>query len=672
MTTTTGGWYALACDRARASARRRGSSERSREWPAFASPVALADGPLGAVQAADREIARQTALRARAVAEFAATRRADADRAQGEPGAMSPERWAARPDVVRGVSEWAAQELVIALAISSEAADALLIRSLNLVHRLPGTLAALEAGALHPGHLWSMLDKVAPIEDDVVRAEVEAELLRWGAGRVISPAQLGAKARREVARHDARAAARQLEKAIKERGVHLRPEPTDGMAAVTTLLTVPEALALYRALGAYADASEDDPGLPPRTREQKMTDCLLDLVLRPGESELPPVQVLLTVVASVATMAGGDDPGEIDGHVVPAEMIRQFLRALEPARPAEAPAAIPVTDPASPPVLDAPGPVPTGGPGPAAWDEQYELERWWAEMERRVVAGELAGAPEPLPTDQIGACSDGTEPDRIDDDGPSVDRGTELADGEEPGWWAVADRAVADAGLATREAGRALARARQLVRTASTADTADEVAWQDSPSGRVSAAADAVEALASAADEHRRWLADLLATTAGGGLRERPRIALADALSGALLALTDLPGLLRAGTCGRAACRADSAGCEHDLTDNPGLGPPGPTDGYRPAVRLDRWVRTRDRRCRFPGCRRRVPRGGELDHDRPWPDGDTSAGNLVGYCTSHHRGKHQAPGWQYSLLPDGTLEVTTPSGLTASTVPVPF
>ena len=53
-------------------------------------PVGLSSGPLGAVQAADREIARQTAVRARAVAAFAAGRPASADRAQGERGAMSP------------------------------------------------------------------------------------------------------------------------------------------------------------------------------------------------------------------------------------------------------------------------------------------------------------------------------------------------------------------------------------------------------------------------------------------------------------------------------------------------------------------------------------------------------------------------------------------------------
>src|SRR3954447_16718060 len=37
-----------------------------------------------------------------------------------------------------------------------------------------------------------------------------------------------------------------------------------------------------------------------------------------------------------------------------------------------------------------------------------------------------------------------------------------------------------------------------------------------------------------------------------------------------------------------------------------------------------------------------------------------------------HRGKHQAPGWTHTLTPDGTLTVTTPSGLTALTKPPPY
>lgn len=168
--------------------------------PGAAGPVVgWASGPLGAVQAADREIARATAVRARAVAQFAGSRPASADRAQGEPGAMSAERWAARAELLRPVSEWATAELAIALNLTQPAAEGLLAESLTLVHRLPGTLAALQAGRLHRGHLWHLLDKVAPIENDGLRASVEADLLAWVGRRqtVTSPAQLGDKADRK-------------------------------------------------------------------------------------------------------------------------------------------------------------------------------------------------------------------------------------------------------------------------------------------------------------------------------------------------------------------------------------------------------------------------------------------------------------------------------------------
>ena len=669
--------YAEACRRARVPGRRRQAARASTEWPEFAPPVALSAGPLGAVQAADREIARQTAVRARAVAEFAATRPATADRVQGEPGTMSAERWNARPEILRPVSEWAGRELMVALSITAEAAEALLRRSLTLVHRLPGTLAALEAGALHPGHLWTMLEKVAPIDDARTRAEVEAGLLRWAAGRVVTPAQLGAKARREVARRDARAAARRLQEALKERGVHLRPHAVDGMGVLTMVATMPEAQALYRALTACAEALDDEDD--QRTRGQKMVDCLLDLVLRPGETDLPPVQVLLTIVASVGTLLGGDAPGEIDGHVVPAEMIRQLLVGLGARgrsaselslRPADLVAA-----------------------GAITWQEaeQEELGRWWTEMERRVLADELVDPYlEPFPDDDVSGPMGASRPDTwfgappggpLDPlcEEPPDDQPPETSPNEQQpassvdgGWWAAADQAVDEVGQALLGVGQKLAHARRLVRTAATADSADESAWQAGAGGRVTDAEDAITALRSATEAQRRQLGHLLASTGGGGLADRPRIALTDALSGTLLAFTDLPGLTRAGTCGRSACRRHPDSCTHDLGDRPGLGPPGPTDAYQPSAELDRWVRARDRRCRFPGCRRRVPRGGELDHHRPYPGGSTSAANLVGYCTTDHRGKHQAPGWEHRLEPDGTLTVITPTGLVATTVPPPF
>ncbi|MGY1702075.1 DUF222 domain-containing protein [Geodermatophilus sp. SYSU D00766] len=629
--------------------------------------VGWASGPLGAVQAADREISRQTALRARAIAAFAATCPACADRQPGEPGATSAERWAARAEVLRPVSEWATAELAIALNVTAQRAEEELVRSLTLVQRLPRVLDALQAGVLHAGHLWCLLEHVAPIADHALRARIETELLAWLAGRsVTTPAQLGDKVRRVVLAHRARDAARDLARAVRRRGITVRPDRTDGMSVVSALLSTPEACALLAALRAYADALPADPA-DGRSRGQKMADCLLDLVLRPGESGLPPVQVALTVVAPVGALLGGDAPCEIDGQVVPAEVVRALLAALtgqangtESVEPDTAPADTAPADTApadTAPADTAPADTAPAGPEPpdragtsAVVSEEEDFARWSEELEQRVLAGEFDAEPAPCYLEE-----DGPPPDSWPDGPPSLAPPGHRPDPAVPdGWWARADRAVDDAGTALLTLERALGHARRLVATAQRADTADETAWATSPAGRVSAAPDALTALVAAGAHARADLADLLARTAGGGLADRPRLALTDTLSGALLSLTDLPGLQR-------AARAGS-----------GLGAPAESPGYRPAAALDRFVRARDRRCRFPGCRRPVPRRGELDHHTPWPAGPTAAGNLAGYCTGHHRGKHQAPGWTHHMAPDGTLTVTTPSGLTAITTPPPY
>ena len=666
---------------------------RSGTVAADAPVVGRAAGPLGAVQAADREIARATAVKARAVAAFAASRPAGADRAKGERGAMSAERWVARPAVLRAVSEWATPEPAIALNLTQAAAGVLLEESLTLVHRLPGTLAALESGLIHRGHLWHLIDKVAPIADDTLRAEIEADLLAWMARRhrVTSPSQLGGKARVVVARRDAAAAARRLARALKERGVSIRPERAEGMAALTVVCTLPEARALHAALVQCADALVDEPGGPVRTRGQKMVDALVDLVLRPGEGELPPVRVLLTIVASVATMLGGDAPAELDGELVPAEMARRLVRAFAghdvlPVSGQQKGAASASTPAGSTPATA------------LAWQEaeQVALAAWWDQVEARLLAGELdepEWPPDPLLADGrldggfVPVPDSADQPDPLDDPVGSPHSGPPGTDpppdtddppdaGTPPsGWWVAADRAVDDAGAAAHAARLALGHASRSVRTAQQAEAAGEVAWCGTAAGRVDAADDALDALAAAADAQREELAALLEATAGGGLADRPRLVLAEAVSGALLTLTDLPGLRRAAHCGAPACRRRPEACTHDLTGRPGLGRPDPTDGYRRSAALDRYGKARDRRCRFPGCRHWVPAAhvGEFDHHRPHAEGgETSAANLAGYCTGDHRGKHQAPGWRHDLAPDGTLTVTTPSGLTAVTTPPPY
>ena len=287
---------------------------------------------------------------------------------------------------------------------------------------------------------------------------------------------------------------------------------------------------------------------------------------------------------------------------------------------------------------------------------QDALPRSPASLDGRTAPPRARGEPLPVRCGRRGA------------DPTAATRGVDA----EPSWWAAADGAVEEATAACAGLHQAMARARRAVQAAERADLADIDAWDESAAARISAASDALTVLGHVTADQRAALADLLERAGGGGLVDRPRIAVTDALTGALLALTDAPGLRAAGTCGQRACRTGARVCTHDLTGRPGLGPPGPCDAYRPGADLDRFLRARDRRCRQPGCRNRVPRGGELDHHVPWPDGETAAHNLNGFCTRHHRGKHQAPGWRYDLTADGTLTVTTPTGLVASTTPPPF
>jgi hypothetical protein len=99
------------------------------------------------------------------------------------------------------------------------------------------------------------------------------------------------------------------------------------------------------------------------------------------------------------------------------------------------------------------------------------------------------------------------------------------------------------------------------------------------------------------------------------------------------------------------------------------LGPPPPTDAYPPTAAQRRFLTTRDRSCRHPGCRNRAG-WADLDHVIPYDHGGvTDCDNLCCLCRRHHRLKTHAPGWRFHLDPDGTLTVTTPSGVTRITRP---
>jgi len=459
---------------------------------------------LAEARAAQAEISRQQARQARALAAFARSRPASLDRTDQEVGAAAAATRAARPEALLPVSEWAVDEIAVALGTTSGVAGRLLTESLLLVDRLPGTLAALDDGGLSWRHAQVLTDLVAPLAAEL-RPVAEERLLSRLADK--TPPQLRAAARRIVQRLDAEAITRRVAEAVRSRQVTVHPTG-DGLGTLTvTDLPLPVLRAVHDALRQYADAAavEGDD----RTRAQRMVDCLVALVLRPDEHGLAPVQAQLTVIATVRTLLGDDEAGEVDGDLVPAEMVRALAHTLGLLPRSEA--AFPVATPAEPP----------------------------------------PGRPSP--------------------DAPAPD---------EP---------------------------------------------------------------ASPAE-----LAQLLDTRAvrGTALTARPQIALVDELTGQLLALTDAAGL-RAGQ---------------------PLGPPAPSAGYRPGAETDRFVRHRDRRCRFPGCRAPAARN-DLDHTVPWPAGATSTDNLAALCRHHHRLRHQAPGWRLRRVGCGGLQWTTPTGQVLVTQP---
>ncbi|QEV98962.1 DUF222 domain-containing protein [Microbacterium caowuchunii] len=106
----------------------------------------------------------------------------------------------------------------------------------------------------------------------------------------------------------------------------------------------------------------------------------------------------------------------------------------------------------------------------------------------------------------------------------------------------------------------------------------------------------------------------------------------------------------------------NSAGLDRILT-HPITGAVLATDRYQPTADLKRFLRGRDHRCRFPGCRMPAIRS-DIDHTRDHAHGGpTDAGNLAHLCRGHHTLKHATP-WKVRQLPHGILEWTSPAGHT--------
>jgi hypothetical protein len=133
------------------------------------------------------------------------------------------------------------------------------------------------------------------------------------------------------------------------------------------------------------------------------------------------------------------------------------------------------------------------------------------------------------------------------------------------------------------------------------------------------------------------------------------------------IAITDSCGRILAVTGRRELERLAVRGCGAHPNERcacPLLSAPPAVDRYTPSAAQRRFLVTRDRTCRHPGCNVSAGRA-DLDHVvAHGAGGGTDCSNLCCLCRRHHRLKTHADGWTHTMSDDGVLTVITPSGVT--------
>jgi hypothetical protein len=195
-----------------------------------------------------------------------------------------------------------------------------------LVHEMPHTLAALEAGALSEWRATIVVRESAclDVED---RRRLDAELCSEVKGLDgVGDAALAAAAKAIAYRLDPHAVVDRAARAADERTVTIRPAP-DTMTYVTALLPVAQGVSIYAALKRQADVSCDG-----RSRGQVMADTLVERVT--GRPAAQPVPVAVNLVISDQALLGAEHAAAvIAGYGSVPSAVAQKLIAAAVASP---------------------------------------------------------------------------------------------------------------------------------------------------------------------------------------------------------------------------------------------------------------------------------------------------------------------------------------------------
>lgn len=188
-----------------------------------------------------------------------------------------------------------------------------------LVHEMPCTMAALEAGVLSEWRATIIVRESAclTVQD---RGRFDQRMCGDPAALDgLGDKRITARAKQLAYKLDPPAFVDRAAKAPAERNVSTRPAP-DNMVYLTALMPLAQGIACYASLKREADINPDG-----RSRGQTMSDTLYDRVT--GRSAAEPVPMTVNVVLSDEALIGGsDEPAAVQDHEpIPAELARRLI-----------------------------------------------------------------------------------------------------------------------------------------------------------------------------------------------------------------------------------------------------------------------------------------------------------------------------------------------------------
>lgn len=190
-----------------------------------------------------------------------------------------------------------------------------------LCHEMPNTQRALTRGEISEYQATVVARETAWLS-----VEHRAEVDRLMAGRLgqVGTKRLAAEAKAHAQRLDQESAVAQLERCRRERRVSVRPA-TGGMAYLTALLPMHQAVAalagLQRDAGTIIGAGDPQE----RTRDQVMADLLVERLTGQQSAATVPTEIQL-VMTDRALFGAREEPAWLPGHgPLPAEVARQMV-----------------------------------------------------------------------------------------------------------------------------------------------------------------------------------------------------------------------------------------------------------------------------------------------------------------------------------------------------------